>query len=221
MILPNLAYEKKLWKEGWLVIGIDEVGRGAFAGPLVIGDVIFNPLSKKREIKELEALEINDSKILSKIQRERLEIIIKERSYAFNTSFISPTKINKIGISKAFSCGVRKVVNQLKKGLPNRKIYLLIDAFNVKYINGIGITHQKAIIHGDAISLSIAAASIIAKRERDLYMKKLAHQYPEYGFENHVGYGTKAHQKAILIHGVTKNHRTLYLRKLLKKNSYH
>lgn len=194
LILPTLKFEKELWEKGFRnVCGIDEVGRGCFAGPVVIGAVIFPP-----SIALLEG--VADSKLLKPRQREKLVDTIKTSAVAWTIVEISVTDINKVGIGKAVQMGFRKAVKTISKN-PD---FILMDAFYIKHLNR---KNQKAIIKGDTLSLSIAAASIIAKVHRDKLMKKLHFKYPEYGFGKHKGYGTKKHQEAIKKHGLSRVHR--------------
>lgn len=195
----QLEFETKLWQKGFsLVCGIDEVGRGSFAGPVVVGAVIF----KDSKIPE----GINDSKLLKPLIREKLSEEIKKISY-WAISEISVRFINKLGIAKATQMAFRKVVKILSPD------YILIDAFYIKHLNR---KKQKAIVKGDQKCASIAAASIIAKVYRDKLMKKLSKKYPKYGFAKHKGYGTKRHQEAIKKHGLCKIHRKSFnLKKFL------
>ncbi|MBI2641405.1 ribonuclease HII [Candidatus Roizmanbacteria bacterium] len=212
---PTFFYERRLWKKGYCVIGIDEVGRGALAGPLVVGAACFESL--ERDIaNELERVGINDSKKLTPRRRAHLSRIIREKVTHYSVAEISPSIINKYGIVKAFATGSRKAIRnlRLKDGL---KKYLLVDAYAIKYLQGIGLKNQKAIIHGDEKSISIAAASIIAKVHRDRLMRKFHRQHPRYKWKKNKGYGTKEHREALKNYGKTKHHRVLFLRKLLKE----
>lgn len=191
MTTPTLDIEKNLWKKGYAkVCGIDEVGRGSFAGPVVAGAVIF----KDSKIPE----GINDSKLLKPRQREKLDKEIKQVALSWAVCEISVSLINKLGIGKATQMAFRKAVKKLSPD------FVLIDAF---YINHVNRKKQKAIIKGDQICVSISAASIIAKVYRDGLMIKLHNKYPGYGFDKHKGYGTKDHRDAIKIHGLCRIHR--------------
>lgn len=210
--LPNLREEKKLWKDNYLVIGIDEVGRGAFAGPLLLAGVVFNPSSN--HIK-LASYGIKDSKKLSPKKRVELSKIIKKTALFHHHSTISVRRINRIGIGKATHMGVRRIIKRTRKEYPNKKIFLLMDAFEIKYVKGLGLKNQKAIIKGDEKVLSIAAASIIAKVKRDSLMRKLHKLYPSYGWYSNKGYGTLSHRKAIKKLGTTVIHREAFIRSSL------
>jgi len=207
---PNFFYEKKFWQKGYQVLGLDEVGRGSLAGPLVVAAVCF-PSQKS---KVIESLGIKDSKKLSAKKREKLSQTIKKQADRIFISKINVSYINKYGISKAFQNGVRKIVNQMKKA--NKKIFILIDGFQVKYLRGVGLKNQKAIIKGDEKSISIAAASIIAKVYRDKLMEKLAKKYPLYHFDKNKGYGTKEHIKALRKYKQSPMHRLLFIRNFLR-----
>lgn len=192
MTTPTLDFEKQLWNLGFTkVCGIDEAGRGSFAGPVVAGAVIFHPNLKIPD-------GINDSKLLSPKKREILDKEIKKIALSWAVGEISVRHINKLGIGKATQMAFRKTVKKLSPD------YVLIDAFYIKHMNR---KKQKAIIKGDQVCASISAASIIAKVYRDGLMKKLHNKYPEYGFDKHKGYGTKDHRDAIKTHGLCPLHR--------------
>ncbi len=194
MITPTLRLEKSLWKKGFhYIAGLDEVGRGSFAGPVVTGAVIF-----PKNFQVIDGLA--DSKLLKPRHRERLTTIIKEQALAWSVVEISVTIINKIGIGKATQMAFRKSLKHLLKA-PD---FILIDAFSIKHLNR---KRQMPVKDGDKICASIAAASIIAKVHRDRLMKKLHKKYPEYGFAKHKGYGTKLHQEAIKKYGLSRIHR--------------
>ncbi|MEX2007799.1 MAG: ribonuclease HII [Candidatus Levyibacteriota bacterium] len=214
MILPDFSEESKLWKKGYkYIIGVDEVGRGAFAGPVSAAAVVF-----KCGTDELKGLGINDSKLLKPNSRKKLSKLIQDGCISCSVATIPVSKINKVGIGKATEMAFRKAINDVlihlskntKCHIQDAKYYLLADGFHIKHVRKIGLKNQKAIIKGDRKSISIAAASIIAKVHRDSLMKKLSKKYPEYGFGKHKGYGTKAHQSAIKRYGLSKIHRTSF-----------
>ena len=203
MILPTLDFESKLWKQGYsLVCGVDEVGRGCFAGPVVAGAVIF-PVNCKL-IKG-----VADSKLLKPKQREDLSKKIQELAVSFAVGEISVEVINEVGIGKATQLAY---VEAIKKLLPPPE-FILIDAFYIKeYPEQI----QNPIKNGDKLCASVSAASIIAKVYRDNLMRRLHEQFPEYNFYKHKGYGTKEHQAAIKKHGLCSLHRRSFnLKKFL------
>lgn len=194
MILPDLKIENSIWRQGNRhVVGIDEVGRGSWAGPLVVAGVIF-----PQNVILPDGLA--DSKLLKHRQRVRLTKIINKIAIDYAIVEISVKCINRINIGKATHQAFRKVITSLSI----KPDYYLIDAF---YINHISKKYQKAVKNGDKICASIAAASIIAKVYRDKIMRKLHYKYPNYGFGKHKGYGTKIHQSAIKTHGLTAVHR--------------
>ncbi len=207
MTKPTFSEEETVWKKGVsYVVGLDEVGRGAFAGPVVVGAVVFK--NHKTLPKKLD--KINDSKKLSAITRETLTPLIKRHATGFAISQVSVRVINKIGIGKATEMAFRRAISQIRQNLKGQKIFILIDGFEIKYIRGIGLKNQKAIIKGDQKSVSIAAASIIAKTYRDSQMDKLHIKFPVYSFLQNKGYGTEKHRKAIKTHGLCKEHRTSF-----------
>ncbi len=195
MVLPNLEIESSFWQKGYnFLVGIDEVGRGSWAGPLVAAGVI---LPKNFNIPEGLA----DSKMVKPQKRQILDGIIKKESINYYISEVSARDINKYGLGKATNILFRKIAKELKGD------FCLIDAFYIKHFSK---KRQLAVKNGDQICASIAAASIIAKVYRDGLMKKLHIKYPRYGFSKNKGYGTKAHQEAIKKYGFSKIHRTSY-----------
>lgn len=207
MKLPNLRYEKELWQKGYrFVCGLDEVGRGAWAGPVVAAAVIFKKKTslKKSSSQEYSGLRIQDSKQLQPHQREKLDKLIREICVSYSISEIGVTTINREGIGKATQRAFRKCLKRLKPSSD----FILIDAF---YVKNIARKNQKPIIKGDQKSVSIAAASIIAKVYRDNLMKRLHRSEPRYHFDRHKGYGTKLHQKLIEKHGPSIHHRLAFI----------
>jgi ribonuclease HII len=207
MFWPNLNEERKLWKKGIkFVIGVDEVGRGAFAGPLVVGAVCITSDCLLPE-------GINDSKVLKKLERIRLAKKICSQCFTWSVAETSVAKINRLGISRATALAVRAAVKKIlkKPKVQNSESYLLVDAFYIKYVRGLGLKRQRAIVKGDGKCLSIAAASILAKVYRDRLMKKMAKKFPEFGWGKNKGYGTVYHREAILKHGQTRMHRKRFV----------
>ena len=197
MVLPTLALEKSLWSRDYKYIcGIDEVGRGSWAGPLVVAGVI---LSQDFVLPEGLA----DSKLIKTSTRKRLSIVIKRQAAGFYISQMSPKIIDKIGLSKATQLAFRQVASRIRP-LPH---YVLIDAFYIKHF---ARYKQQAVKNGDKVCASIAAASVIAKVSRDELMRKLHYNYPKYGFARHKGYGTREHQQAIKTYGFSPIHRRSY-----------
>ncbi|MGN0319550.1 MAG: ribonuclease HII [Lachnospira sp.] len=181
------------------ICGIDEAGRGPLAGPVVAGAVV---LPKGKRI-----LYVNDSKKLSEKKREELFDVIKEEALSFGLGIVSPERIDEINILQATYEAMREAVNKLSVS-PD---ILLNDAVTIP---GIDI-RQVPIIKGDAKSLTIASASILAKVTRDRIMAEYDLQYPEYGFANHKGYGTKAHIDAIRQFGPCPIHRKTFIKNFI------
>ncbi len=232
---PTFKEEKKLWKLGYkYIIGVDEVGRGAFAGPVTVAAVIFPSSLQGYSLSKLTRsilVEVNDSKMLSPKKREELSPLIKKHSI-YSISTVSVRIINKVGIGKATEIAFRRSISSIMKKvlsidknseflIHNSRFFLLVDGFHIKYVKGIGLKNQKAIVKGDKKSLSIAAASIIAKVYRDNIMIKLSKLYPEYDFDLHKGYGTKLHRDNILENGVTNLHRTAFCNSFLKNTMHY
>lgn len=194
-IFENEGYDK-----GYLYIGgIDEAGRGPLAGPVVAAVVVFKQNTK------IEG--INDSKKLSEAKREELFDIIKEQALDYGIGIVNNNEIDEFNILQATYMAMKKAINCLEK-TPD---YLLIDAATIPGVD----TPQKPIIKGDSKSISIAAASILAKVTRDSIMYQYDEMYPEYGFKGHKGYGTKEHYEAIEKHGITPIHRKSFLKNVL------
>ena len=202
---PSFEEEIRLWNLKFpFVIGIDEVGRGAYAGPIVGAGVIYKP-----NFKHSFLTNINDSKLLSSKQREELNILIKNYCLFYAIEAIETPYINKFGIGKANSAVFRKVLKKLILKIESSNYFILVDGFHKKYLPG-GIKKQKGILKGDQKSISIASASIIAKVYRDNLMREYSNSYPSYKFEQNKGYGTLIHREAIKKHGLTIFHRTSF-----------
>ncbi len=194
MTKPTFEEEQLLWDQGLThIAGVDEVGRGCFAGPVVTAAVI---LAKNFSA----AGEVNDSKLLSPKKRKKLSDIILKEAVAFSIAEVSVEVINDVGIGKATQQAFYQAITTLS--IPPH--FILIDAF---YIQKLSRKNQKPIVHGDGKSISIAAASIIAKVYRDELMQRLHPQYAVYDFFTNKGYGTKKHRDAIGIHGLCDLHR--------------
>lgn len=194
------TYEKKLRINGCQVVaGLDEAGRGPLAGPVVAAAVVLG--------ESFDVLGIDDSKKLSASQRENLYEEIVNRSEAYGIGMASVEEIDEMNILNATKLAMRRALDNL--GL--HPDHLLIDALNLEGVQA----EQTAIIKGDQKSLSIAAASILAKVTRDKLVDEISKSYPDYGFEHHKGYGTKEHCSAILKYGPTKLHRKTFLRNLM------
>ncbi len=178
------------------ICGIDEAGRGPLAGPVVAGAVILP--------KDCQILYLNDSKKLSEKKRELLYEEIKEKAVSWGVGVVGPGRIDEINILQATYEAMREAVTQLN---PSPEI-LLNDAVTIPGID----LMQIPIVKGDAKSVSIAAASIMAKVTRDRMMAEYDALYPEYGFARHKGYGTAVHIQAIKEHGPCPIHRSTFIR---------
>jgi len=194
---PTLDKEKALWKrDKLLVAGIDEAGRGAWAGPVVAAAVVL-PRTHRR------IAGVHDSKLVSAKVREVLYEKITEQVLDFGVGIVSHDVIDQIGILNATKLAAKEAVEMLK----SQPEYLLCDALNLREQLQID---QEAVIHGDQIIYSISCASIVAKVTRDRLMSALTGDYAVYEFEKHKGYGTKLHQALIAKNGVSDIHRRSY-----------
>ena len=191
--LDLLKYEKELYKEGYeLIAGTDEAGRGPLCGPVVAAAVI---LPKNYKLEGL-----NDSKQLSEKKRDKYFEIIKKDAISYGISIVDAKTIDEINIYEAS----RKAMLEAISKLDVTPDFVLTDAMPLP------IDNSKAIIHGDALSLSIAAASVLAKVTRDEIMYELDKKHPEYGFKSHKGYPTKKHLENIKKYGILDNYRLTY-----------
>ena len=187
-----------------MILGIDEVGRGPYAGPLVIGACILGDWQNSENAEWIEKL--TDSKKLSAKRREELYVLIKEKALATATGWVSSAEIDEIGLSEALRLATRRAVKQIQKTkVPFSEI--IIDG-TMNFLAGTKLEkYVSTLKKGDFLVKEISAASILAKVERDKYMAELDAVYPEYGFGKHVGYGTAVHQKAMEEFGLTPEHR--------------
>ncbi len=191
--------EDALYVQGYqMICGIDEAGRGPLAGPVCAAAVILPP--------HVQIPGLDDSKKLSDKKRRELFPVIREKAVAYGIAFASEGEIDEINILQATFLAMRRAV----EGMALKPDYALIDGNRETDVGA----PVKTIVHGDGLSASIAAASILAKVTRDDYMMEMAEKYPQYGFEIHKGYGTKAHRQAILRNGPCEIHRRSFLKKL-------
>jgi ribonuclease HII len=189
--LCSARYERDARQRGWLrIAGLDEAGRGSLFGPVVAAVVVLNP---KRRIVGLD-----DSKKLPPERREILAERIREHSLAWAIAEVDSSRIDAWNIYQASRQAMAEALRQLRIS-PD---YLLLDAMQLDVL-----IEQKSLIHGDELSVSIAAASIIAKVERDRRMVEWDGKYPQYGLAQHKGYGTPEHLAALRLHGPTPHHR--------------
>ena len=193
---PTCDIETALWANGALwVAGIDEAGRGALAGPVAAAAVIFPQLIDLQS----RLSGVRDSKKMSPSQRDIWKQAIQETAVTYGVGMSSAQEIDTLGIIKATKLSAKRAIAALSV-VPD---HLLIDHFQISDLH----ISQTSLPKGDVISLSIAAASILAKTTRDAILCEMGRKYPEFGFENHKGYGTRAHLEAIYTCGLTTFHR--------------
>lgn len=198
-----LTYERGLWEAGYdLVAGIDEVGRGPLAGPVVAAAVILP--------KECKIEGVNDSKKLSAKKREELYDIILEKAVSYGIGVVSNERIDEINILQATYEAMREALSQLKP----KAEYILADAVTIPMVS----TPQRGIVKGDAKSMSIGAASIVAKVYRDRMMEAYEEVYPGYGFASNKGYGAAEHIEGIRKQGITPIHRKTFVKNFLPQD---
>jgi len=190
--------ENSLYAEGYkMICGVDEAGRGPLAGPVCAAAVILP--------KGLELPGLNDSKKLTDKKRRELFPVIKEQAIAYGIGLASHEEIDEINILQATYLAMERAIAQLE----GKADFALIDGNRAKDF-GLPV---RTVVKGDSLSASIAAASVLAKVTRDDIMLEMAEKYPQYAFEIHKGYGTKAHYEALRLHGQSPIHRMSFLRK--------
>lgn len=173
-----------------VTMGIDEVGRGCWAGPLVAGAVVLaHPIPG-----------LKDSKKLSKKQRDKLADLINEQALAIGLGWVQPDEIDEIGLTEAVRLAMRRAVESIKLKCDE----VIIDG-NINFLSD--NPKARALIKADDIVPAVSAASIVAKVARDNYMAEIATRYPDYGFASHVGYGTALHLEKLQLYGVSELHR--------------
>ncbi len=193
MCTPHFDHEQRIIACGRLVVaGVDEVGRGPLAGPVTAAAVVLDPANLPDAV--------DDSKALTAAEREEAYHGIMAHALAVAIGFASPREIDAINIRQATFVAMRRAVGALAL----RPDHILVDGSDLPVLHGIG---AEAIVRGDAISLSIAAASIVAKVTRDRVMVRLHRHDPRYGFASHKGYATAEHRSALLQHGPSAAHR--------------
>lgn len=196
-----LEFEKEALAKGYKsVCGVDEAGRGPLAGPVCAAAVI---------LPEGVIIDgVNDSKKLSEKKRESLFDVIREQALSYSIAYATVDEIEEINILNVTMLAMRRAID----GLDIKADYAMIDGNKIPPID----IDAECIVKGDAKSMSIACASILAKVSRDRLLYKYAEEYPMYGFDKHKGYGTKAHREAILKYGPCPYHRKSFLKKLYK-----
>ena len=198
--MPNYNIEKEILGKGFTAVcGVDEAGRGPLAGPVCAAAVLLKP--------DTEINGLNDSKKLSEKKREELYSVITEKAVAYSIAFASVEEIEERNILGATFLAMRRAV----EGLCPNADFAIIDGNREPKLDVPAMT----VIKGDSKSMSVAAASILAKVTRDRLLLEYDKKYPEYGFAAHKGYGTKAHYEAIAAHGITEIHRKSFLKNVL------
>ncbi len=201
MIKPNISLEKLFWEKGFKnIAGVDEAGRGPWAGPVTAACVVIH--SKHQVIPS-----VRDSKKMTAIQREKAYLEICKKSSAFGIGVATEKEIDNLGIQKGVRLAMLRSLENLKENFGIEVNLVLVDGGKTlrlyKY-------RSRRIPKGGLFHYSISSASILAKVTRDKIMKKLAKKYPHYYFARNVGYGTRAHQEALKKHGVSPIHRKSY-----------
>jgi ribonuclease HII len=202
-VYPNIRHERDAWSAGFSVVaGVDEVGRGAWAGPLVAAALVLprEPASRSLLTRRLNRAGVTprDSKLLSHDVRVRIVDVLHNLDIASAVAVVQPAEIDESGVGVANELALCRAVSAL-----GNVEYALVDAFDVDGLD----CARRPVLGGDRVCLSIALASIVAKVHRDQMMLQLDETYPEFGFGKHKGYGTQMHSEALDAHGVTAHHR--------------
>lgn len=215
--VPTFAREAAVWADGRLLIGVDEVGRGPLAGPVVAAAVVFP--AGTRSLRGLR-----DSKVLPATKRERLARRVRARALALGLGAASVREIDRCNIRVATARAMRRAVHRLLGDALRRGVLVDCSAITIQsetlpqslclLLDGlplpeIGLPHE-ALVDGDALCQSVAAAGVVAKTVRDGLMRRLAQRYPGYGWATNAGYGTPEHQHALQRLGPTRHHRTTF-----------
>jgi len=211
---PSLRREAQAWAEHQLLIGVDEVGRGPLAGPVVAAAVVFPP-----RVKRLNGL--RDSKLLPPKKREQLAVKVRQRALCLGLGAASTREIDRFNIRVASAIAMRRAIARVLRQLERDAVhghaaapgpngvppwYILIDGLPLPEL---GYPHQ-ALVDGDALCASIAAAAVVAKCARDRLMISLARRHPDYGWETNVGYATEFHCQALDQRGPSRHHRLTF-----------
>jgi ribonuclease HII len=196
---PGLSFEEDCWRRGFtFVAGLDEAGRGAWAGPVMAGAVI---LPARQDIGDT-LLGVYDSKLMTPAQRERWAGRIKDQALAWGVGSASSEEVDALGILPATRLAMLRAVEALTQPAQ----HLLIDAVRLPHC----LLPQQSMFKGETHSLSIAAASVLAKTTRDAWMREMEEVYPGYGFARHKGYGTAFHHQMLKQLGVSAIHRKTF-----------
>jgi ribonuclease HII len=194
--VPTLAREAAAWAEGCLLVGVDEVGRGPLAGPVVAAAVVFPAGCPRGTLRGLR-----DSKLLPPERRARLAEKIRARAVAIGIGAASVAEIDRLNIRRATALAMRRALARVMGRVGRARV--LVDGLPLPEIE---VEHD-ALVDGDAYCASVAAAGIVAKLVRDDLMHRLARRHPGYGWDTNVGYGTEAHHDGLLRLGATRHHR--------------
>lgn len=197
---PDLSFERALWEAGlhW-VVGVDEAGRGALAGPVAAGAVVL-PWNLSGLYERLHG--VRDSKLMKAESRELWAEAIKDTAVAWGVGLASAGEIDRMGILPATHLAIERALESLEC----KPEHILVDYLRLPGVS----TPQTALVKGDARSLSIASAAILAKTARDALMREMDSAYPGYGFASHKGYATRRHRQAIEAHGPCEQHRRTF-----------
>lgn len=212
---PSWEYELAFLRQQYAVIGIDEVGRGALAGPVCAAGFCVTPASYDGIAAALQGVGVCDSKMLTPEKRKSISGIIRNQTSMYAISYSSVESINETGIVQATHAAMKGVIDILLESLKSEfKCALLIDGYPVKDFDRLSHIKQKALVKGDSKSMTIAAASILAKVHRDELMNQMSLEYPGFEWGINKGYGTEKHRKIIKEVGPTKHHRKLFIRNI-------
>jgi len=196
IIRPSAVRERDAWAGGRLLVGVDEAGRGPLAGPVVAAAVAFPPFAAR--IRGLR-----DSKTLSARRRELLARAIRARAAVVGVGAASPRLIDRLNIRVATAVAMRRAIVRALGRVPGPRVRLVVDGLPFAELE---MDHE-ALVDGDALCYSVAAAGVIAKTVRDELMQRLAVRHPQYGWASNVGYGTPDHLAGLEAHGPTGHHR--------------
>jgi len=203
MKAPTISRERCAWDAGRLLVGVDEVGRGPLAGPVVAAAVAFPPNAGR-------ILRLRDSKVLTARRREHLAALIQRRAVVFGIGASSARLIDRVNIRVATAIAMRRALARALGGSsrsplpsPCSRLAILVDGL---WFRELGVDHE-ALVDGDALCYSIAAAGVVAKVVRDRLMQRLAQRHPAYGWESNMGYATAEHLAAIQAAGPCRHHR--------------
>jgi ribonuclease HII len=198
MVIPDITLETSLWQDGYMhVAGVDEAGKGPWAGPVTAGAVMIHDASQVVST-------VRDSKLMNERQREAVFEEICQKSSSFGVGIVAAEEIDRLGIDMAVKKAMLLALAAVEQRYGQKLSFVIVDGSKTKVLD----TYQsQRILKGGLYHYSIAAGSILAKVTRDRLMKKLAVDYPDYQFERHVGYGTKIHQEALKKYGPCPLHR--------------